>query len=91
MSVITTESVAVDTYAGLRCLEDPVLAAGTVIVNFAVVAGAAEAGVGAATIVWGVAGARTDCAPLEHPAIPPKSRTLRTRMRWIIESAPLRS
>ena len=66
--MITTESVADDTYAGLRCFEDPVamLAAGTVMVNFAVVDGAAEAGAGAATIAAGALGA-SDCGKSNRP------------------------
>ena len=66
-SEMTTDCVAADTNAGVRCVADVAVAAGMVIVNVALV----DALVDVETFdVAGVAGVSTDCAPPPHAVMP---------------------
>ncbi len=82
-SVMTTDCVDVDTYAGVRCADEAAATAGTVIVNVALVATPAGTGAFASA---DVAGASVDGAPPPHAVMPASARSASARVASFTES-----
>jgi hypothetical protein len=83
-SVMTTDCVDADTYAGVRCVADAAVAAGTVMVKVALVD--AFAGVEMFDSA-GVLGVRTDCAPPPQAVVPASAIVASARVAFFTEWA----